>query len=83
MSGEERLSDYQFGAKTVHHFFCKTCGMRPFERGYHESVGGEFYSVNVACLDDVAVGELFDGPVRYADGRNNDWLSAPEETRHL
>jgi osmotically inducible protein OsmC len=27
--------------------------------------------------------ELIAAPVRYSDGRNNDWMSTPKETRHL
>jgi hypothetical protein len=27
--------------------------------------------------------ELLSAPMRYADGRNNNWDGAPEETRHL
>jgi len=83
ISGESELSDYQFGPKLVHHYFCKHCGVRPFEKGFHESVGGDFYSVQVACLDGVAVDDILAGPVRYADGRNDNYLEAPAEIRHL
>lgn len=83
LKGEADLADYQFGRKVVHHCFCKHCGVHPFERGFHEAVGGAFYSVSVACLDEVSVPDIFAGPVRYADGRRDDYLQTPSETRHL
>ena len=63
--------------------FCRHCGVKPFGRGYVEEIGGAFISVNLACLDDVAPGELAEAPVRYFDGRNNNWMETPAETRHL
>ena len=83
LAGEDNLADYQFNTRQGHHPFCKTCGVAPFGRGYVEAIGGAYYSVNVACLDDVAPAELVEGPIRYMDGRNNDWWHAPAETRHL
>lgn len=83
LAGEGGLSDYQFGSNSVHHLFCTRCGVRPFARGYIDVLGGDFYSVNLACLDDVDPKELADALVRYADGRNNNWQSPPAETRHL
>jgi hypothetical protein len=83
LAGEDNLADYQFNTKQGHHLFCKTCGVAPFGRGYVEAIGGAYYSINVACLDDVAPAELVEGPIRYMDGRNNDWWHAPAETRHL
>jgi hypothetical protein len=83
LEGESDLSDYQFGSHSVHHLFCKHCGVRSFGRGYVEEIGGEFYSVNIACLDDVDDEELANTPVHYADGRNDNWQSPPIETRHL
>jgi len=83
VSGEDSLRDYQFGSMTQHHFFCRTCGVHTFGRGYVEQIGGDYYSVNLACLDDLNPTELADTAVRYFDGRHNNWMSTPAETRHL
>lgn len=83
LSGESDLSDYQWGAKVAHHLFCKHCGVRPFARGNVPEIGGEYVSINVASLDGVDAAELAALPIRYFDGRNNNWLETPAETRHL
>ncbi|MGY4828925.1 GFA family protein [Sphaerotilaceae bacterium SBD11-9] len=83
LAGEDALGDYQFGTKSGHHLFCRTCGVKPFGRGYVEQIGGDYVSVQLACLDDATPQELVDAPVRYADGRNNSWWLTPAETRHL
>jgi hypothetical protein len=83
ISGEQELSDYQFGGKQGHHLFCKTCGVRTFERGCLEQIGGHYVSIKVASLDDVAAEELIAAPVHFANGRDNAWWEAPRETRHL
>lgn len=83
LTDESALSDYQFGSNSAHHLFCRTCGVRSFGRGYIEQTGGDYVSVQVACLDNVEPSELVNAPVKYADGRNNNWWNAPAETRHL
>jgi hypothetical protein len=83
IAGEEALSDYQFGAKVGHHVFCRHCGVHPFGHGHLDVLGGDFRSVNVACLDDTDAGELAGAPIRFMDGRDNNWWSPPSETRHL
>jgi hypothetical protein len=83
LQGDEALSDYQFGSHSIHHLFCKHCGVKPFGRGHMEELGGVFYAVNVACLDDVPVQELAEAPVSYEDGRHDNWQAKPAETRHL
>jgi hypothetical protein len=83
LQGKESLSDYQFGSNTIHHLFCSRCGVKSFGRGNLEELGGDFYAINVACLDDATTKELAEVPVRYEDGRHNKWESPPAETRHL
>lgn len=82
LQGEDVLTDYRFGSKTIHHLFCRRCGVKPFGRGDLEGFG-EFYAINVACLDDVTDAELAQAPVRFEDGRHDNWGSPPAETRHL
>ena len=83
LSGEEHLRDYQFNSKSAHHLFCGVCGVRPFGRGHIEAIGGEYVGINLACLDDISPAELLDVPLRFMNGRDNDWWHAPAETRHL
>jgi len=83
LAGEDALADYTFGTHSNHHLFCRHCGVRPFGRGHIEEIGGDYVSVKIACLDDVDPAELAEAPVRYFDGRANNWWSPPAETRHL
>lgn len=83
LSGEEQLSDYQFGSKQGHNLFCKSCGLRTFGRGDVPQIGGAFVSINIACLDDVSDEELAALPVKYLNGRDYDWQHEPKETRYL
>jgi hypothetical protein len=83
LAGAQDLGDYQFGTKSAHHLFCRHCGVRPFGKGHIEQIGGDYVSVQVACLDDLAPEELVQAPVRYCDGRHNNWWNPPAETRHL
>jgi hypothetical protein len=83
LSGADMLSDYQFGSMQGHNMFCKRCGLRPFSRGHVAEIGGDFVSINVACLDDMADDVLAALPVRYSNGRDNDWMNEPAITQHL
>lgn len=89
LQGKEALTDYQFGSNTIHHFFCSRCGVKPFGRAHlditfqGEELKGEFYAINLATLDDASDQELARAPLRFEDGRNNNWEAAPAETRHL
>jgi len=83
LSGEEALSDYQFNTRVNHHLFCRHCGMRVFGRGHVKEIGGDYVSVQLMALDNLDLQELLSAPVRYFDGRNNNWGAAPKELRHL
>jgi hypothetical protein len=83
LSGGDALSDYQFGAKQGHHLFCRHCGVRSFDRGHVEAIGGHYVAVQLASLDDMTPEELVTAPVKYANGRDNAWWTEPAETRHL
>jgi hypothetical protein len=63
--------------------FCKHRGIHSFGWGNSPELGGKFYAVSVLCLDDVDIDALVSAPITYVDGRNDDWRSAPTETRHL
>ena len=83
LSGADNLIDYQFGTMSVHHRFCRTCGVASYSDGYVEQIGGAFVAISVNCLDDADPTELAEAPVRYSNGRDNLWWEAPAETRHL
>jgi hypothetical protein len=83
VQGAESLADYQRtppgkDAPFLHFQFCSRCGVRPFTKGgVMPQFGGEFYAVNVACLDDATDDELAAAPVKYVNGRDNDWSHEP------
>lgn len=85
LAGEADLSNYQFNTKQAHHVFCRHCGMRPFSSGDIPEVGGAYVSINLACLDDVTPEELAAAPIKYMDGRHDNWWNppTPAEQRYL
>ena len=82
LSGADNLSDYQFGTRQLHHQFCKSCGIKSFARGRGPD-SHEFVGVIVSCLENIPDAELAALPIVYVDGRNDNFQSAPSETRHL
>ena len=83
LQGEDALSDYRFGGGAIHHLFCSCCGVKSFGSGDVEELGGKFYAVNVACLDDATGEELAQAPITYENGWNDRWDQALTETSHL
>lgn len=66
-SGEDKLTDYQFNKKVIHHLFCSTCGIRSFARGAMPD-GSPIVAVNVRCLDGVELDRL---ETRPYDGKSH------------
>jgi hypothetical protein len=71
--------DYQFGGNAIHHLFCSRCGVKSFGTGDVEELGGKFYAINIARLDDAMDEELAQAPVTYKDGRNDRWYQSPRK----
>jgi hypothetical protein len=51
LQGEENLTTYTFNSGVAKHFFCKTCGIKPF---YVPRSNPDGMDVNVNCLDEVS-----------------------------
>ena len=83
LEGKDRLSHYRFGEGGIDHSFCGTCGVYPFVTASEPVMGGDFFCVNVACLDDISPEELAAVPIRYEDGANDDWGNPPPVTSYL
>lgn len=64
ISGEDALSDYQFGKKQGHFPFCRTCGVRAFARNADDAEK-RMVAVNLRCLGDIDATNL---PVTLVDG---------------
>ena len=80
--GEDRLREYRFHTRQDAHYFCGHCGINTFSTGVSPALGA-FHAVVLASLDDLPVEELLGAPVRIPDGRNDNWVTPPAETRHL
>jgi hypothetical protein len=78
------VREYGFSHESQnHHVFCGHCGVRLYTHGYVEEIGGAYVSIALATLDDLSTDELIAAPVRFMNGRDNDWFNTPAETRHL
>lgn len=82
IAGAEMLTEYVFNAGRYRHFFCKSCGIPPFELDTG-AAQGNVYGVNIGCLEGVTEEELSKIPIKYVDGMNDDWGHAPKYTSHL
>jgi hypothetical protein len=65
-SGEDALTDYQFGKKRIHHLFCRHCGIRSFARSAMPD-GTPMIALNLNCLDGVDATSI---PTKPYDGRS-------------
>jgi hypothetical protein len=83
LSGTDDTVGYHKHPQAPLKYFCKTCGVRTHELGSADYMGGDFVGVFVSTLDNVEPEELVAAPVRYSDGRNNNWQNPPSFTGHL
>ncbi len=80
LSDPAALTDYTPSPDgPVHWPFCKRCGVRPYGHGDVPEIGGPFVSVQLACLDGVDAKALAAMPVRYSNGRDDDWMHEPSD----
>jgi hypothetical protein len=87
VAGADALADYQWTPPgkphpNLHYRFCTTCGVRAFAQGEQEALGGVFYAIAVASLDNADHDELADS-INYVDGRHDHFDKTPEDTRYL
>jgi hypothetical protein len=66
LSGEDNLQEYFFNKKSIHHLFCKTCGVESFARG-KRSDGTPTIAINVRCLEGVDLDQL---TIKQVDGKS-------------
>ncbi len=83
LSGEDALSEYRFNTKQGRRRFCATCGIHVYGDGDVPELGGAFVSVNIAALDTISDEQLAALPIRYANGRDNDWMHSPKTWSYL
>jgi hypothetical protein len=83
LSGAEALVDYTFNDKVAHHYFCRHCGVHPYEWVVLPRQGREYYNVSVVCLEGIDVDALLAAPVEYVDGLHDRWDRVPAEIRLL
>jgi len=67
LQGEDHLTDYLFNRHSIHHVFCRTCGIKPF--AYGDGPHGPVAAINLRCLDDVDPFALMDAAKRV-DGKS-------------
>jgi hypothetical protein len=83
LEGEGMLADYVVGGGIGHHRFCKTCGVRVFATGHLEQLGGDFAVVCINTLDHITPEAFGEIPIKYGDGRNDNWWNEPVVTSYL
>lgn len=72
VEGREHLALYQFGDRSMNHFFCRTCGISPFSTvasvppGYRGPARPGDHRINLGCVHDLDVLSL---EIQVIDGR--------------
>lgn len=82
LAGEAELGDFS-RSEVGHHRYCLRCGTQLYGHGHLAELGGDFCSINIACLDSLGPAELAALPVTYVDGRHDNWWQPPAITAYL
>jgi hypothetical protein len=83
LTGADAAKSYHKHPQAPLKHFCAECGVMTHETGSADYMGGDFVGVFIATLDDAEPSELAAAPVRYSDGRHDNWQNPPAETRYL
>ncbi|KKZ67301.1 hypothetical protein EMCG_07020 [[Emmonsia] crescens] len=67
----DELTEYTFGRKMAHHYFCKTCGVPCFTFGSYGDV--QFWAINGLTIDTDQGIEWSTTRLQYWDGENDGW----------
>ena len=81
--GAAYLTDYTFKDHVAHHYFCRRCGVHPYEFVDLPKEGRQYFNVSVNCIDDLELSAVMAAPIHYVDGRHDRWDRVPAEVRHL
>jgi hypothetical protein len=73
VAGEDALSTYTFNTGVARHYFCRTCGIKPF---YVPRSNPDGYDVNARCL-------IPRPPIRLEPFDGRDWERHAHEVAHL
>jgi hypothetical protein len=82
LQGKGELVQYLFNSMQNEHRFCQTCGVRPYGIG-RSPEDTEVYGVNIGCLEDATPEELAAAPIRYCDGKHDNWQNPPALVTYL
>jgi hypothetical protein len=83
LAGADYLRDYSFNDHVAHHYFCKRCGVHPYEFVDLPAENRQYYNVNVNCVEALDMDAVMAAPIRHIDGLHDRWDRVPAEIRHL
>ena len=68
VKGEDKIKIYQFNTKVAKHHFCSECGVQTHNLRRSDPYT---YGINMGCIDEINVNELFKLKTFISDGQNH------------
>ena len=68
VKGEDKIKIYQFNTKVAKHHFCSECGVQTHNLRRSDP---NTYGINMGCIDEINVNELFKLKTFISDGQNH------------